>query len=217
MHRFSARLTKSVRFFEPACEFMFKSRFRTSVPKLAQPRGSKKCRGLRGPTPQRSKMGRAVVAQPNSQTTLVFKSRLRESSISWVEAALSFHKTHGEEWGGFAPNLVCIIVFVGAVSMTQIDDFRGPTLKYKSCSISGGCARTAVATFRGPEGGSAELSRSLTVSDRRRNTTKSGKNSSESLCASLWVPCRIVGVWFGSALCQTLYRNRRSPAGSLTV
>ncbi len=33
--------------------------------------------------------------------------------------------------------------------------------------------------------------------DRRRNTTKSGQNRSESLCAGLSVPCRILG--FGVA------------------
>ena len=44
---------------------------------------------------------------------------------------------------------------------------------------------------------SAELSHSLKVSDRRRNMTKSGQNRSESLCAGLWVPCRVFWVWFG--------------------
>ena len=33
--------------------------------------------------------------------------------------------------------------------------------------------------------------RSLKVSDRRRNTPKSGQNRSESLCAGLWAPCRV--------------------------
>jgi hypothetical protein len=35
------------------------------------------------------------------------------------------------------------------------------------------------------------------VSDRRRNTTKSGNDRSESLCAGLLSPCRIFWAWFG--------------------
>ena len=64
---------------------------------------------------------------------------------------------------------------------------------------------------------SAELSRSLKVSDRRRNTPKSGQNRSESLCAGLWVPCRIFWAWFGPALGPNPARNRIFPAGSLKV
>ncbi len=41
---------------------------------------------------------------------------------------------------------------------------------------------------------SAELSHSLKVLDRRRNTPKLAQNRSESLCASLWVPFRIFGL-----------------------
>ncbi len=48
--------------------------------------------------------------------------------------------------------------------------------------------------------GSAELSRSLKVSDRRRNTPKLAQNRSESLYAGLWAPCRVVWAWFGFAL-----------------
>ncbi len=43
--------------------------------------------------------------------------------------------------------------------------------------------------------GSAELSHSLEVSDRRRNTPKSGQNRSELVCASLWAPS--ADFWFG--------------------
>ncbi len=46
----------------------------------------------------------------------------------------------------------------------------------------------------------AELSHGLKVSDRRRNTPKSVQNPSESLCAGLWVPCRVFWVGFGPAL-----------------
>ncbi len=65
------------------------------------------------------------------------------------------------------------------------------------------------------EMGSAELSHSLKVSGRRRSTPKSVQNLSESLCAGLWVPCRIFWVWFGAALGPNPVGNRRFPAGSL--
>ncbi len=39
----------------------------------------------------------------------------------------------------------------------------------------------------------------------------------ESLCAGLWVPCRISWAWCGPALSQNPNRNRRFPAGSLKV
>jgi hypothetical protein len=42
---------------------------------------------------------------------------------------------------------------------------------------------------------SVELSHSVKVSDSRRNTPKSGKNRSESLCAGLWVPHILGLVW----------------------
>ncbi len=64
---------------------------------------------------------------------------------------------------------------------------------------------------------SAELSRSLKVSDRRRNTPKSGQNRSESLFAGVWAACRIFWAWFGAVLGPIPVRNRRFPAGSLTV
>ncbi len=64
---------------------------------------------------------------------------------------------------------------------------------------------------------SAELFRSLKVSDRRRHTPKSAQNRSESLCAGLWVPCRIFWAWFGLALGPNPNRNRGFPAGSLNV
>jgi hypothetical protein len=55
----------------------------------------------------------------------------------------------------------------------------------------------------------------LTVQkDRHRNTPKSAHNRSESLCAGLRVPCRIVWAWFGPALGPNPVRNRRFPAGS---
>ena len=53
------------------------------------------------------------------------------------------------------------------------------------------------------------------VSDRRRNTPKSGQNRSESLCAR--TPCRVFWAWFGIALGPIPARNRRFPAGSLKV
>jgi hypothetical protein len=40
---------------------------------------------------------------------------------------------------------------------------------------------------------------------------------SESMCAGLWVPCRISWVWFGPALGQNPARNRRFSARSLKV
>ena len=55
--------------------------------------------------------------------------------------------------------------------------------------------------------GSAELSHSLKVSDRRRNTPKSAQNRSESLCVGLWVPCRIFWAWFDPALGPNPARN----------
>ncbi len=61
------------------------------------------------------------------------------------------------------------------------------------------------------------VSHSLQVSDRRRNTTKSGQNRSESLCAGLGAPCRLFWAWFGFALGPSPGRNRRFPAGSLKV
>ena len=64
---------------------------------------------------------------------------------------------------------------------------------------------------------SAELSHSLKVSDRRRNTPKSVQNRSESLCVGLGVPCRIFWVWFDPALGPNPARNRRFPTGSLKV
>ncbi len=45
---------------------------------------------------------------------------------------------------------------------------------------------------------------------RRRNTTKSGQNRSESLGAGLWVPCRLFWAWFGA-------RKRRFPARSVKM
>jgi hypothetical protein len=47
--------------------------------------------------------------------------------------------------------------------------------------------------------------------------TEIGQNHSESLCAALWVPCRICWAWFGPALGPNPARNRRFPAGSLKV
>ncbi len=38
---------------------------------------------------------------------------------------------------------------------------------------------------------SAELSHSGQVSNRRRNSPKSGQNRPESLCTGLWAPCRV--------------------------
>ncbi len=59
---------------------------------------------------------------------------------------------------------------------------------------------------------SAELSNSLKVSERRRNRPESVENRSESLCAGLWVPCRIFWLWFGPILGPNPVRNRRFPA-----
>ena len=64
---------------------------------------------------------------------------------------------------------------------------------------------------------SAELSHSLKVADRRRNTPTWGQNRSESLRAGLWAPCRVFWAWFGFALGPIPVRNRRFPAGSLKV
>ena len=61
----------------------------------------------------------------------------------------------------------------------------------------------------------AELSHILEVSDRRRNTPNLDRNRSESLCAGLWVSCRIFWAWVGPALGPNLVR--RLPAGSLKV
>ncbi len=62
---------------------------------------------------------------------------------------------------------------------------------------------------------SSELSHSFKVSDRPRNTPRSGQNRSESLCAGLWAPCRVFGAWFGLAFGPNPVRNQRFPAGSL--
>ncbi len=64
---------------------------------------------------------------------------------------------------------------------------------------------------------SAELPHRTKVSDPRRNTPKSDQNRSESLCAGLWVPCRMFWAWFGFVLGPIPVRNRRCPAGSLQV
>ncbi len=63
----------------------------------------------------------------------------------------------------------------------------------------------------------AEPSHSLRVSDRRPNTPKSAQTRAESLCAGLWVTCRIFLAWFGPVLGPSPGRNRRFPAGSLQV
>ncbi len=57
----------------------------------------------------------------------------------------------------------------------------------------------------------------LIISHRRRNTPQWAHNRSESLCAGLWVPCRIFLVWFGPALGPTPNRSRRFPAESLNI
>ncbi len=44
----------------------------------------------------------------------------------------------------------------------------------------------------------------LKLPDRRRDTPESAQTRSESLCASLWVPCRIFWAWF----CPTLGQIR---------
>ncbi len=69
----------------------------------------------------------------------------------------------------------------------------------------------------GPTRNSAELSHSSKGSGRRRNTPTSAQNRSESLCAALWIVCRIFWAWFGPALGQIPIRNRRFPAGSFPV
>ncbi len=63
----------------------------------------------------------------------------------------------------------------------------------------------------------AELAHSLEDSDRRRNTPKSCHNRWESVCAGLWVSCRICWAWFGPALGPNPARNRGVPAGSSNV
>ncbi len=55
---------------------------------------------------------------------------------------------------------------------------------------------------------SAGQSHSLKVSDRRRNTPKSVQIRPDSLCAGLWVPCRIFGAWSGPALGPNPARHR---------
>ncbi len=64
---------------------------------------------------------------------------------------------------------------------------------------------------------SAELSRSSKVSDRRGNAQKPFHNRSESLCAGLWAPCRVLWVLFGFAFGPIPGRTRRFPAGSFKV
>ncbi len=49
------------------------------------------------------------------------------------------------------------------------------------------------------------------------NSPKSAQKRLESLCAGLRVPCRILWASFGPALCPSLVRTRRFPAGSLKV
>ncbi len=60
-----------------------------------------------------------------------------------------------------------------------------------------------------------ELSHSSKFANRRRNTPKSDHNRSESLCAGLWVPCRVLRAWFGPACGPNPARSRRLLAGSL--
>ncbi len=60
-------------------------------------------------------------------------------------------------------------------------------------------------------------SHNLEVSDCRRNAPKWAQNRSESLCAGLWVPCRMCWAWFGPALGPNPARNPRFPAGSSKV
>ncbi len=64
---------------------------------------------------------------------------------------------------------------------------------------------------------SADVSRSLKVSDRRRNTPAWAHNRSESLCAGLRVPCWIFWSWFGPASGPNPVGNRRFLAGSFKV
>ncbi len=65
--------------------------------------------------------------------------------------------------------------------------------------------------------GASELSSSLEVSDRRRNTPKAVQIRSESLCAGLWVLCRIFWAWFGPVVGPNPARNRRLPDEFLKV
>ncbi len=67
------------------------------------------------------------------------------------------------------------------------------------------------------QGYSAELSHSLKVSDRRRNTPKSDQNRSGSLCTGLWVPCQIFLAWIDPAVGQNPIRNPTFPARVLKI
>ncbi len=68
------------------------------------------------------------------------------------------------------------------------------------CMFDQSCVWTASLLIAGL----AELSHSLKVSDRRRNTPKSAQNRSESLCADLWYCAGYFG--FGVAQLQTQIR-----------
>ncbi len=62
-------------------------------------------------------------------------------------------------------------------------------------SCKGGAEKAS--TLPPPSIDSAELSHSSQVLYRRRNTPKSAQNRWESVCAGLWVPCRVFWVRFG--------------------
>ncbi len=68
----------------------------------------------------------------------------------------------------------------------------------------GMCARLFVPTFMAKSTSPLTAPGDITTTrlDRRRIIPKSAQNCSESLCAGLWVLCRIFGAWFGFVLIQ---------------
>ncbi len=92
-----------------------------------------------------------------------------------------------------------------------------PSVGSKPCGIHGPCIANIHAFMR------LSWMSYLTVLKFRiavvetRRTPKSAKNSSESLCANLWVPCKIIWDWFGPTVDTNPARNRRSPAGAFTI
>ncbi len=65
--------------------------------------------------------------------------------------------------------------------------------------------------------GLAELSRSLEVSDRGRNTQKPVRNRSESVCAGLWAPLQVFLAWFRPVWGPNVAPSRRFPAEFLKM
>ena len=144
----------------------------------------------------------------------------KKSPICVVWAAPAAPKPISKGGGRSPPPSGMVFGAAGAAQTPKIDAFRLAPKTCKNPSTYGSHC-DGLAPAPNPQVAqtldSAELSRSLKVSDRRRNTPKSAQNRSESLRAGLWVPWRIFWAWFCCVLDRNPARHRRFPAGSLKV